>query len=141
MELAHPHRPYPAPVHLVFGIYALCFLGAGFSHLGDIWLGGLLPYTWAPLAINAYWASLAVFDLLVVVLLYTHPRAGMMLALAIMLSDVAVNSYVAYGLNYPERALELHLQLQTLFLGFVLGTVPFVWMRLAEHSSRSVSDV
>jgi hypothetical protein len=128
-------------VHLVFAVYALCFLGAGLGHVRDIWLGGIFPYSWAPLPINAYWASLAFFDLLAVVLLYTFARAGMVLSLAIMLSDVAINSYVAYCLYYPECNFAVSLQLQTLFLGFVIGSMPFAWMQLAEASSRSVTEV
>jgi hypothetical protein len=129
-------RSYPPSVHVVFAVYALCFLGAGFNHARDLWLGGLLPYDWAPLAINAYWASLALLDPLTVVLLYTFPRAGMLLALAVMLSDVAINSYVAYVVFSPSCAFGVSLQLQSLFLGFVVGTVPFVWARLGrEHPS------
>jgi hypothetical protein len=42
-----------------------------------------------------------------------------------MLSDVAVNSYVTYGLNLAASFAPL--QLQTLFLGFVFGSIGFLW--------------
>jgi hypothetical protein len=122
-------RQFPVSVHLLFAVYAACFLGAAFGHARDIWLGGWLPYTYAPLAVNAYWTSLTVLDVLAVVLLYAWPRAGLTLALLIMLSDVAINSYVCYVLNGGQFA-DVSLQLQTLFLGFLLGSVPFAWRRV-----------
>lgn len=52
-----------------------------------------------------------------------------MLALAIMLSDVAINSVAEYlFVDAPgPYAVSYFVQLQTAFLGFLLGSLPFVW--------------
>lgn len=74
---------------------------------------------------NVYWTALAVLDPLAAVLLIRARRAGLALALAIMVSDVAVNSYALYGLGLPFAVWAL--QLQTLFFGFLLGAAGFLW--------------
>jgi hypothetical protein len=107
----------------------ICLLAAGLNHACDIWRGGWLPYRFAPLPMNVYWTSLAVFDPLAAWLLWRRPRAGLSLTLAIITSDVAVNSYAIYGLEYRGWLAYGSLQLQTLFLGFVAGTLPYVWRR------------
>jgi hypothetical protein len=42
-----------------------------------------------------------------------------------MLADVAANSYAAFVLHFP--GFWPALQLQILFLGFVLGSITFLW--------------
>jgi hypothetical protein len=123
----------PPGVRVLFAVYAVCFLGAGLNHAHDIWQGGLFPYRDAPPLLNAYWTSLTVLDPLAVLLLYRRPRAGMVLAVLIMVSDVALNSYAVYVLDESVwwRA-AVTLQVQTLFLGFVAGSVPFAWRRVGS---------
>jgi hypothetical protein len=106
-------------------ILSVCFAIGGLVHISDIVRGGMLPYYLAPLPINAYWTSLAVLDLFVVWLLWRYRRLGLTVALAIMVSDVGINSYVVYILKTSPSLVPL--QLQTLFLGFVLGCVGFLW--------------
>ena len=82
--------------------------------------------------VTAYWTSLTVLDPLAVVLLVFAPRKGLLLALAIMLTDVAINSGVTY-MDLPPAspyAVGYPVQLQTAFLGFVLGSIPFLWRYL-----------
>jgi hypothetical protein len=50
-----------------------------------------------------------------------------------MVSDVAVNSYAKYGLGFGGWYGDLSLQLQTLFLGLVIGAAPLIW--LSERSA------
>ena len=87
----------------------------------------MFPYRFAPLPVNVYWTSLAALDLLAAFLLWRQISVGLVLTVAIMLSDVAVNSYVTYVLKLAASFAPL--QLQTLFLGFVLGCVGFLWPR------------
>jgi membrane protein HdeD len=114
-------------VRWLLTVQALCFVAAGLNHAHDIWQGGWLPYGVAPLPINAFWTALAGIDLLAAGLLLSRPRAGVLLALLIMVSDVAVNSYAKYGLGFRGWHTDLSVQLQSLFLGFVAGTAPLVW--------------
>ncbi len=95
---------------------------------------GWLP---GPPLINAYWASLTALDPLAVILLIHSPRAGLILALAIMLTDVAINSVATfmYWDTDGRYAVDYAVQLQTAFLGFVLGSAIFLWKCLSDKDS------
>lgn len=92
----------------------------------DIVRGGLFPYTDFPFPINAFWTSLAILDFTAVVLLWRRRNLGVLLTALIMIADVAVNSYASYGLGILFLSFA-PLQAQTLFLGFVLGSMALVW--------------
>jgi hypothetical protein len=92
----------------------------------DIAREGLLPYRYAPMPINTFWTCLAVLDFLAIYLLWWRRNLGLVTVLGIMVADVAVNSYAMYALGiFPSF---FPLQLQTLFLGFVLGGIAFLWL-------------
>ena len=77
-------------------VFILAFAGATYNHVLDIVRGGLFPYTkWcdAPEIINFYWTGLTLLDPLAVILLQFNVRAGYILALGIMLTDVPINIY------------------------------------------------
>lgn len=77
---------------------------------------------------NVFWTALTVLDPAVVLaLVFGWRRTGLALALAIMVADVAVNSYAFYGLGYSVFSSAL--QMQTAFGGFVLGSIAFLWPR------------
>lgn len=104
------------------------FLVGGLFHLKDIILGGWLPYRFAPLALNWFWTLLLPLDLAVVVLLIRRRRiSALWLGLAVMLADVAVNAYALAGLGF--QAFAYSLPLQALFLGYLIGVLPFVYRR------------
>jgi hypothetical protein len=109
------------------GIQAAGFLLAGLTHAWDMWRGGWLPYHWAPLPANAFSASLVVWDPLAAGLLVWRPRAGVALALSILVANVAVNSAAASALGPMDWYDYGPLQFQTLSLGFVAGAAPLVW--------------
>lgn len=83
---------------------------------------------------NAYWTSLTVLDPLAIFLLLRFPGAGLLVTLAIMLTDVGINSFVTlmYSDATPHYAVGYFVQLQTAFLGFVLGSAPFLWREFAR---------
>lgn len=111
---------------LAIGVYVAAFAAATLFHASDIVRGGWLPYRFAPLPLNMFWTSLTLLDPAVVVaLLAGWRRSGLTLALLIMITDVAANSYALYGLGYPAFAISL--QLQTAFLGFVVGSIAWLW--------------
>ncbi len=64
-----------------------------------------------------------------VFLLFRFPKAGLLLALTIMVTDVGINSLATflYFDNDGHYAVDYAVQLQTAFLGFVLGSAPFLW--------------
>ncbi len=119
--------PISRSAQLLRAVYAICLAGAALNHARDIWNGGWLPYSEAPPAMNFYWTALALLDPLAVMFLYWRPRAGLALTLLIIVSDVSVNSYAVYGLGYRDSYAMASLQLQSIFLGFVLGSFLYLW--------------
>lgn len=111
---------------LVRWVWTLAFLGGAFNHLRDLIARGWLPYRAAPLPLNAFWSALLPVDLAVAALLWWRPRWGVGLGVAVMLVDVAVNTEVV---RRAGVALHPMVQLQILFLGFVLGSAPLLWRR------------
>ena len=127
-------RSYPIGVRLVLMTYIAAFAIGTATHLNSIFHGWWLPHH--PL-LNTYWASLALLDPLVIVLLLRAPRLGLLFALAVMVTDVGVNSaashlYLDAGGQY---AVNYFVQLQTAFLGFLLGSAPFVWARVHDQGT------
>lgn len=111
---------------IIIWVYVLAFAAATAFHASDIIRGGWLPYRFAPLFLNSYWTALFFLDAFVVgLLLIGWLRSAISLAVAIMVTDVAANSYAFLGLGFAEFAISL--QLQTAILGFVLGSAPFLW--------------
>ncbi len=85
----------------------VCALIAGFctgttTHLMDMALLGFLGYP-APLWINAYWTSLTLLDPIAALLLVFRTGYGVMLGLAIMVSDIAINTGVMVRVDLPAN--------------------------------------
>ncbi|HEX7911052.1 MAG TPA: hypothetical protein VF534_23590 [Paraburkholderia sp.] len=105
-------------------IYALCFCGATWTHLqaalahGLGWdYGGVAPLT------RIFWTALLFIDPLAVLLLLVVPRVGLMVCVAVIVTDVAHNSW--FALHNPIR-MDLYLA-QIAFLLFVACTVRAAW--------------
>jgi hypothetical protein len=122
-------QSYPRWVKLTLTVYAVAFLIGTSTHLNVLLHGRWLPHH--PF-LNTYWTALTFLDPLVVFLLLRSPRVGLLLALAIMLTDVGINSLATYLYfdTSGHYAVDYFVQLQSAFLGFVLGSAPFLWTRL-----------
>jgi len=114
----------------------LGFLVATVNHVRDIWYGGFLPYSYAPLAFNVYWTSLTLLDPLAIILLCYFPHQGMMLAVLIMASDIPINLYVTYAYWDSDIYSNWLLYGQILFGIFLFATVPIAWKRVGGRSSK-----
>ena len=118
---------------LAVAVLSICLIAAGLTHIFDNLYFGLLPYHFVPDWINFYWSMLGVIDLLAVYLLTKNRKIGLSIALIIMVSNVAINSYAYYVLESISTSFPL--QIQTLFLGFCFGVTPWLW-----QSSTSEED-
>ncbi|MEK0161108.1 hypothetical protein WLQ65_18530 [Pseudoalteromonas piscicida] len=112
-------------VKIILCIWCVCLIVGGATHIFDSVYFGLLPYKFVPLWLNIYWSALGVIDLVAVFLLLKYRLQGVLLTLAIMLSNVIVNSIAYYSLEVISDAWSL--QLQTLFFGFCLGSAFLLW--------------
>jgi hypothetical protein len=123
----------PTATGIILGIWVLCFLIGTFTHTRTLLGHGWLPYDWVPLPVNIFWTLLTFADPLAALLLLVRRNAGIVLGLAIMIADVAINTWVAYAEGFG--GLSGALQAQTLFLGFTLGSFRLIWNARPEELS------
>ena len=127
---------YPWSVKVIFAIYSICFLIGTYTHASGILHLGFVPHP-VPLAIGVYWDALTVLDLLTAVLLWWRPKPAIGLAVAIMVSDVIINThtYLAGYFRPPTpNMVPLSLLDQALFALFVLVTAPLAYRQLRQLS-------
>ncbi|MFD1874860.1 hypothetical protein [Hymenobacter bucti] len=95
-----------------------------------------------PFAIGLYWDALTVLDLLTVLLLWWRPKLGLWLAVAIMVSDISVNTrvYLAGYFGAPRaHMVPLSLFEQSLFGLFVLLTAPLAYTQLTSQKQPAAA--
>jgi len=115
-------------VRLALGVYIACFGYGATTHAADFVRIGWWPYRAGLPAMNLFWNLLVVLDAAVVALLLAGwRRAGLILAALVMILDVAINSYASFRLDMGGMGIAL--LLQSMFLGFILGSLPFLWPR------------
>jgi hypothetical protein len=123
-------------------VYALCLAGATVNHVRALLAHGWLP-AHLPTATALYWTSLAVFDPLAVVLLFVRPRIGIVLTLAIIVSNVAHNLWFVAA--HPLRGFVADvgsspfMLSQIAFLLFVAATAPIAWKGAATRTPGTSS--
>lgn len=129
-------RMFGIRVRLALAVYVACFAAGAYNHAMDFWRDGWRPYAWGPAPLELFWTSLLVLDALVVALILRGwRRAGLALASAVMITDVAANTYAWHALNLPAFATAV--PLQAAFLGFVLGSAPFLWPERGSPGARA----
>lgn len=125
---------YPRLLQIVRWVYSIGFLAGTYTHAKGILAKGLLA-TPVPPAIGLYWDALTLLDPLTVLLLWGRPKVGLWLAVAIMGSDISVNTLV-YLAGYfgPPTAQMVPLSLfeQSLFGLFVFLTAPLAYAPLTS---------
>lgn len=128
---------------LVKGIlwgYSIGFLAGTYTHAWGILRKGFLA-TPVPIAIGVYWDSLTFLDPLTVFLLWWRPKVGLCLAVAIMASDISINTlvYLAGYFGPPiARMVPLSLLEQALFGLFVFMTAPYVFSWVDRQDKLSI---
>lgn len=125
-----------SPSRTVKGLWTGGFALGAASHAREILVGGWLPYDFMPLGFNLYWTSLLPLDLAAAVLIWYRVRAALLLGTAIMVSDVAVNSWTVWVAGYEE--LLPSLMLQSGFALFVL-IVSFHCFRQGFEQQRGIA--
>ncbi|HTP24917.1 MAG TPA: hypothetical protein VMK12_04560 [Anaeromyxobacteraceae bacterium] len=131
-------RLWPRLTHfekITFCLYVLAFLIGAYNHVIQLVHGGLFPYSrwWgASMILNVYWTMLTVLDPLAVLLLLTSLRTGCVLSLAIMVSDVGVNTYAEFAYWKQPLLQSYGLMFQTGFLVFLLLTISRMLRRVRK---------
>jgi hypothetical protein len=107
------------------------FLVGTTTHVLDLVGGGLDTYAGFPAALRWYWVSLTLLDPLTVVLLALRRRAGIVLALAVILSDIAVNWSVTATIGGMQLIFVLN---QTAFAAILLATAYPQWRWFGDRA-------
>ena len=89
----------------------------------DLVIGGPDVYAGFPDVVRLFWVSLTLLDPLAIILIALRLRASVVLAIAIMAADIAVNSAMVatHGLPVPGLINQLAFGL------LVLATAPLLW--------------
>jgi len=103
------------------------------THVIDLVTGGTNVYAGFPDGVRVFWVSLTVLDPLAIVLIVLRLRAAVILAIAIMVADVAVNSVMVatHGLPVPGLINQIAFGL------LVLATAPLLWKHSRPASARA----
>ena len=111
---------------LALAVYLGGFGYGAVTHAADFVRFGWWPYQTGPAAFTLFWNMLVFLDAAVVALLLAGwRRAGLLLAVAVMVVDVAVNSYAVFAFDWT--GFQSAVLVQAAFLGFILGSVAFLW--------------
>lgn len=111
-------------LRIVRGVWIIGFLIGTSTHVADLLVGGTGAYEGFPPVVRLFWAALTVLDPTIVVLLALRLRTGIVLGVAVILADIAV--------NWTVFALVGGLSLfgvisQSLFAIFILATMRSLW--------------
>ena len=110
-------------VRIILVIQAICMLMGTYTHVSWVVRHGFL-YPDVPLYSRVFWDSLTFLDPLAAVLLFLRPRAGILLVLVIICTDVLHNAIIGgFGLFFI---------LQVIFCVFVLATLGINWRATAQ---------
>ncbi|HEY1106103.1 MAG TPA: hypothetical protein VGE78_08130 [Agromyces sp.] len=93
------------------------------THVMDLVAGGVDAYAGFPPGVRVFWMSLTLLDPITVVLLALRRRAGIVLALVVILADIAVNWTVFASIGIPLFGVVN----QTLFAIVLVSTAPVLW--------------
>lgn len=115
-------------------VWVLGFLVGTVSHVVDLASAGAETYAGYPGPIRLFWLSLTLLDPAVIALVLLRRRAGVMLGVAVMVADVAVNWTVYATIGPPQLFGVLS---QTLFALVVLATAHPLWQWFGAGEGRS----
>lgn len=118
------------PSFVIRLIYAVCLAGASYNHAKIAAAHGLdWNYGGLPVFVCIFWTALTFIDALAVILLMTKPTLGLALAVAIIVCDVFINSWVGMTYGFDTASFLA----QALFLLFVISTVGIAWRFEAQR--------
>ncbi len=115
----------PRRFHIVvLAIWITGFLIGTTSHVVDLVLGGTATYDQFHIGLRLFWVSLTLLDPLTAALLAFRRRAGIVLALVIILADISVNWTVYLTISGNPLFGVVN---QTIFAIILLVTAPTLW--------------
>ena len=122
---------------VILVVWIVGFLIGTTTHVLDLVAGGLETYAEFPTALRLFWVSLTVIDPITAALLALRRRAGIVLALIVILADIAVNwtVFATVGGNPLFGVVN-----QTVFAAILLATAPILWRWFGTPSSAAADQ-
>jgi hypothetical protein len=113
--------------------WVLGFLVGTTTHTADLIVGGVNAYSGFPLGVRLFWASLTILDPATAALIIFRRRSGIVLGIAVIVADIAV--------NWTVFALVGGLSLfgvisQSLFAVLILVTARPLWRWFGQSFAR-----
>jgi len=108
---------------VILVVWIAGFLVGTTTHVVDLVVGGADAYAGFPPGVRVFWMSLTLLDPITIVLLALRRRAGIVLALVVILADIAVNWTVFATIGIPLFGVVN----QTLFAIVLVATAPVLW--------------
>lgn len=116
-------------------VYALCLSGASYNHaMINIEHGLFWDYFGASFLTCIFWTSLTFLDPLAAISLFLRPKFGVLLTVAIIVTDVLHNSWFFFKNGYPSGYAYFA---QIAFLIFVLSTARMAWSQKINSVTRT----
>ena len=72
-------------------VWVLGFLVGTTTHMADLIVGGVNAYSDFPLGVRLFWVSLTILDPATAALIIFRRRSGIVLGIAVIIADIAVN--------------------------------------------------
>ena len=110
------------------------FLVGTTTHIIDLVSGGMNTYGEFPVPLRVFWISLTVLDPLTAMLVLLRKRAGVVLALAVILVDIAVNWTVFITVDDSPL---IGVVDQTVFAAVLVVTAPVLWVWFGVERVRA----
>ena len=124
---------------IVRSIWAACLLIAGANHARILLQNGLFwGYHGVGWASAAYWSSLTIFDPIVAALLFVRPKAGIVITVLLIVTNV-IHNLVITAHRIPEgeflsrTASDPFVMSQIGFMLFVAATARMAWRGAAKN--------
>lgn len=119
-------------------LWVIGFLIGTTTHTADLILGGLDVYGGFPPGVRLFWVTLTVLDPVTAVLIILRRRAGIVLGIAVIVADIAVNWTVFVLLGGLSWFGVIN---QSLFAVLILATARLLWIWFAQSSTRESAVV
>jgi hypothetical protein len=119
-------------------VWVIGFLVGTTTHTADLIVGGVNAYSDFPLGVRLFWVSLTILDPATAALIIFRRRSGIVLGIAVMVADIAMNWTVfsmVGGLSW------FGILSQSLFAVVIFVTARPLWRWFAQSSSRERTDL
>ncbi|MGA1838843.1 hypothetical protein VD659_18140 [Herbiconiux sp. 11R-BC] len=119
-------------------VWVLGFLVGTTTHTADLIVGGLNAYSDFPLGVRLFWVSLTILDPATAALIIFRRRSGIVLGIAVIVADIAVNWTVFAVIGGLPLFGVIS---QSLFAVLILVTARPLWRWFAQYSPRKRADL